>query len=66
MNSVLALFRDGHFEYTLTPPLLDLNSVDDFVFNTRRGFCGHFASAFAMLMRAGGVPARVVDRLPGR
>ncbi len=63
--SVVALFRDGHFEYTLTPPLLDLNSVDDFLFNTRRGFCGHFASAFAMLMRAGGVPARVVTGYQG-
>lgn len=63
--AVVALFRDGHFEYTLTPPLLDLNSVDDFLFNTRRGFCGHFASAFAMLMRAGGVPARVVTGYQG-
>jgi transglutaminase-like putative cysteine protease len=65
VNSVLDLFRNGHFEYTLTPPLLDLNSVDDFLFNTRRGFCGHFASAFAMLMRAGGVPARVVTGYQG-
>jgi transglutaminase-like putative cysteine protease len=65
VNSVLKLFRDGHFEYTLTPPLLDLNSIDDFLFNTRRGFCGHFASAFAMLMRAGGVPARVVTGYQG-
>ncbi|HEY4341199.1 MAG TPA: DUF3488 and DUF4129 domain-containing transglutaminase family protein [Steroidobacteraceae bacterium] len=65
VNSVVALFRDGHFEYTLTPPLLDLDSVDDFVFNTRRGFCGHFASAFALLMRAGGVPARVVTGYQG-
>jgi protein-glutamine gamma-glutamyltransferase len=65
VRSVLALFRDGHFEYTLTPPLLDLNSVDDFLFNTRRGFCGHFASAFALLMRAGGVPARVVTGYQG-
>jgi transglutaminase-like putative cysteine protease len=65
VDSVVALFRDGHFEYTLTPPLLDLNSVDDFLFNTRRGFCGHFASAFAMLMRAGGVPARVVTGYQG-
>ncbi len=66
VNSILALFRDGHFEYTLTPPLLDLNSVDDFVFNTRRGFCGHFASAFALLMRAGGRAGTRRDRLPGR
>jgi transglutaminase-like putative cysteine protease len=65
VGSVLALFRAGGFEYTLTPPLLDLNSVDDFLFNTRRGFCGHFASAFAMLMRAGGVPARVVTGYQG-
>ncbi len=65
VNSVLQLFREGHFEYTLTPPLLNLDSVDDFLFNTRRGFCGHFASAFAMLMRAGGVPARVVTGYQG-
>ena len=65
VDSVLRLFRTGHFEYSLTPPLLDLNSIDDFLFNTRRGFCGHFASAFAMLMRAGGVPARVVTGYQG-
>jgi len=59
--SVLERFRSGGFEYSLTPPLTDLNSVDDFLFNTRSGFCGHYASAFVMLMRSGGVPARVVS-----
>lgn len=57
---VLDYFRAAGFEYTLTPPLLDTNSVDDLIFNTRRGFCGHFASAYVTLMRAAGVPARVV------
>jgi protein-glutamine gamma-glutamyltransferase len=57
---ILEYFRDAGFEYTTTPPLLDLDSVDDLVFNTRRGFCGHFASAYATFMRAAGVPARVV------
>ncbi|MGQ0836866.1 MAG: transglutaminase TgpA family protein [Gammaproteobacteria bacterium] len=59
-SDVLEMFRTGGFEYTLTPPRLDLDSVDDFLFNTRRGFCGHFASAYVTLMRAAGVPARVV------
>jgi transglutaminase-like putative cysteine protease len=58
--ATLEYFRRGGFEYTLTPPRLDRNSVDDFLFNSRRGFCGHYASAFVMLMRAGGVPSRVV------
>jgi hypothetical protein len=44
----------------LTPPLLDLDSVDDFIFNTKRGFFGQYASAFVTMMRAAGVPARVV------
>lgn len=57
---VMAYFRDNGFEYSLTPPLLDYNSVDDLLFNTRLGFCGHFASAYVTLMRAAGVPARVV------
>jgi transglutaminase-like putative cysteine protease len=60
VNRVVNYFRNGRFEYTLTPPRLSLDSVDDFLFNTRQGFCGHFASAFVTLMRAGGVPARVV------
>jgi transglutaminase-like putative cysteine protease len=62
---VMRYFQDGGFEYTLTPPLLDYDSVDDLLFNTRLGFCGHFASAFATLMRAAGVPARVVTGYQG-
>jgi protein-glutamine gamma-glutamyltransferase len=60
VSATLDYFRNGGFEYTLTPPRLSLNSVDDFLFGARQGFCGHFASAFVTLMRAGGVPARVV------
>jgi transglutaminase-like putative cysteine protease len=59
-EAVLARFRDGGFVYTLTPELLQRDSVDDFLFNTRAGFCGHYASAFVTLMRAAGIPARVV------
>jgi protein-glutamine gamma-glutamyltransferase len=60
VRSVLEFLRTGGFRYTLTPPRLGLNSVDDFLFHTHLGFCEHFASAFVVLMRAGGVPARVV------
>ncbi len=62
---VLEYFRTQGFEYTLTPPLLDLDSIDDLLFNTRKGFCGHYASAYAMLMRAAGIPARVVTGYQG-
>ncbi|MCU0758160.1 MAG: DUF3488 and transglutaminase-like domain-containing protein [Steroidobacteraceae bacterium] len=65
VQALLALFRDGGYAYTLTPPKLDLDSVDDFLFNTRRGFCGHYASAFATLARAAGLPARVVTGYQG-
>ena len=60
VRAVLAMFREQNFVYTLTPPKLEVDSVDDFLFNTRSGFCGHFASAFTNLMRAAGIPARVV------
>jgi protein-glutamine gamma-glutamyltransferase len=56
----LRYFHDGGFEYTLTPPRLERDSIDDLLFNTRLGFCGHFASAYVTLMRAVGIPARVV------
>ena len=65
VRRALALFRDGSFFYTLSPPLLGENSVDDFLFNTRRGFCEHYAGSFAFLMRAAGVPARVVTGYQG-
>jgi protein-glutamine gamma-glutamyltransferase len=60
VDAVLQLFRTGGFVYSLTPPLLDYDSVDDFLFNARSGFCGHYASAFVTLMRGAGIPARVV------
>jgi transglutaminase-like putative cysteine protease len=60
VTAVLELFRTGGFQYTLTPPRLGFDSVDDFLFNTRLGFCGHYASAFALMMRAADIPARVV------
>ncbi|MDZ7770699.1 MAG: transglutaminase domain-containing protein [Woeseiaceae bacterium] len=45
---------------TLQPPQLGSNSVDEFLFRTQRGFCEHYASAFAVMMRAAGLPARIV------
>ncbi|HET7845645.1 MAG TPA: transglutaminase domain-containing protein, partial [Xanthomonadales bacterium] len=59
-NRALALFNES-FTYTLEPPLLSPNNpVDDFLFTTQEGYCEHYASAFTFLMRAAGVPARVV------
>ncbi|MHB8814018.1 MAG: transglutaminase TgpA family protein [Steroidobacteraceae bacterium] len=60
VQAALAFLHTGGFSYSLTPPPLGSNPVDDFLFNTRTGFCGHYASAFVDIMRAGGVPARVV------
>lgn len=60
VRAVLAFLRTGGFSYSLTPPPLGPDPIDDFLFNTRTGFCGHYASAFVDLMRAGGIPARVV------
>jgi transglutaminase-like putative cysteine protease len=65
VRAVLELFTQQPFYYTLTPPKLADNSVDAFLFDTKRGFCGHYASAFATLMRAAGIPARVVTGYQG-
>lgn len=53
------------FIYTLDAPLLGRDSADDFLFNTRRGFCQHFSSSFAVFMRSAGVPTRVVTGFVG-
>jgi transglutaminase-like putative cysteine protease len=60
----LDLFHKDFF-YSLTVPELGRNSVDDFLFETRKGFCQHFSSAFTVLMRAAGIPARVVTGYQG-
>jgi transglutaminase-like putative cysteine protease len=60
-RAALAYFTEQPFFYTLKPPLLGADPVDEFVFSARRGFCGHFASAFVTLMRAAGVPSRIVQ-----
>jgi transglutaminase-like putative cysteine protease len=61
----IEFLRRERFEYTLEPPLLGRDPVDEFLFVTRAGFCEHFASAFVVLMRAAGVPARVVTGYQG-
>jgi len=58
--AVMNKFREEEFYYTLSPPTLGANPVDEFLFDTRSGFCEHYASAFTFLMRAAGIPARVV------
>lgn len=59
VNRALSLLGDG-FTYSLRPPLLGRNSVDEFLFETRVGYCEHYSSSFATLMRAAGIPTRVV------
>ena len=61
----LHMFNDEEFYYTLRPPLLLSDSVDQFLFDTREGFCEHYAAAFVILMRAAGIPARVVTGYQG-
>lgn len=64
-QQVLDKFRREAFSYTLQPPLGGRNLVDDFLFASRAGFCEHYASAYVVLMRAMGVPARVVTGYQG-
>jgi protein-glutamine gamma-glutamyltransferase len=61
----IAFLRQGSYVYTLEPPLLGEHSIDEFLFSTKQGFCEHFAAAFVFLMRAAGVPARVVTGYQG-
>jgi transglutaminase-like putative cysteine protease len=65
VRAVLDMFAQQPFYYTLNPPKLANDSVDEFLFDTKRGFCGHYASAFAALMRAAHIPARVVTGYHG-
>ncbi|HZH44926.1 MAG TPA: DUF3488 and transglutaminase-like domain-containing protein [Lysobacter sp.] len=53
------------FAYSISAPPLGRNAIDEFLFDTREGYCEHYAAAFVFLMRAAGVPARVVTGYVG-
>jgi transglutaminase-like putative cysteine protease len=65
IDIVLRQFREQPYSYTLEPPLLGRHSVDEFLYGTRAGFCEHYSGAFVFLMRAAGIPARVVTGYQG-
>ncbi len=64
ISRVLSWFN-SEFTYTYNPPRLGKHTADEFLFDTRQGFCEHFASSFAIMMRAAGIPARVVAGYQG-
>jgi transglutaminase-like putative cysteine protease len=61
----LDFFKENGFSYTLRPDRLGIDAVDDFLFTSRKGFCEHFAAAFTVVMRAAGVPTRMVGGYQG-
>ncbi len=63
--TVLERLRSGGYRYTLEPGLFGEHSADEFWFDRKQGFCEHFAAGFVILMRAAGVPARVVTGYQG-
>ncbi len=60
VHKITNFFFDQNFIYTLNPGPMDEHHVDDFLFRVKKGYCEHFASSFAILARAAGIPARVV------
>lgn len=65
LQHALDFMHEQRLVYTLQPPLMSSNVADDFLFDHKRGFCEHFSAAFVVLMRAAGVPARVVTGYQG-
>lgn len=65
LNAIMQLFNQQPFYYTLSPKPLGRDQLDEFLFDTRQGFCVHYASAFTMLARASGLPARMVAGYQG-
>jgi transglutaminase-like putative cysteine protease len=63
--ALLQHFNREPYVYTLRPQPLGADSIDDFLFNTRRGFCAHYAGAMTFVLRAAGIPARVVAGYQG-
>lgn len=65
VDRAMQWFRQENYQYSLQPPTLGPDGIDEFLFTTRQGFCEHYAGAFTVLMRAAGLPARVVTGYQG-
>jgi transglutaminase-like putative cysteine protease len=66
VERALRWFREQPFYYTLEPPpIADRDFVDAFLFESRRGFCEHYAYSFTAMMRQAGIPARIVAGYQG-
>lgn len=65
VQAMLDEFTRQAYHYTLKPPTLGPDSIDDFLFESRRGFCAHYAGAMTFVLRAAGIPARVVAGYQG-
>lgn len=65
VNNLLEHFYREPYHYTLKPPRLGEHNIDEFLFDTRRGFCEHYSSSMTFLLRAAGVPARIVTGYQG-
>jgi transglutaminase-like putative cysteine protease len=65
VQAALNYFHTENFIYTLQPPLLGNQPVEEFLFDVRRGYCEHYASALVTLMRAAGIPARALAGYQG-
>lgn len=64
VEKILQLYQRS-FIYTLQPPRLGEDSIDQFLFDSQRGFCGHYASSSVFLLRAAGIPARIIGGYQG-
>lgn len=60
VRRALTYFNQAPFRYTLLPPTLGSNPADEFLFETKAGFCEHYASSFVLLMRLAEIPSRIV------
>ncbi len=65
MTAIERWINQTAFRYTLAPPKLNQDRIDGFLFDTKAGFCEHYSSSFTFMLRAAGIPARVVTGYQG-
>jgi transglutaminase-like putative cysteine protease len=65
VSAIMQIFYENEFSYTLQPPFMRVNPIDQFLFEYRRGFCSHYASALTYMLRLANIPARLVAGYQG-
>lgn len=66
-SRIIEQYLKNNYMYSLdtSAPPSGVNAIEDFLFNTKKGYCEHYATAMVLMLRGLGIPSRIVNGFYG-